>query len=381
MISCSATQRSSWSARRLERARRPARGSARRTAAAPARRARARRTRTGRARGRPRKPETRRPRPPARRRPAPPSGPASARSSFSAAGSSTVAQRRQVRLDPARAVDRPRPRAPAARRLEARCRRRRAARPPPRAPRAARTGPGRRRAAGWRPRAPPVPARFQSITRSSVAGSATRQRGTGGHAPRARRGVRAAITGECGIEVQRRGERVVVGDERDVRRPPRARSAARRRRRPRGSRFSVAIPSKRAAATWHSETAIEPIARMRCAVAVERVGRTATTQRGSADSTPTTSSLPSRSRRSADARVERRAVELAPSPRRATHSSPGPKSCTKPNTTSAIVGAVGDRDRERVVRQPALGVQRAVDRVDDDEHGPGRRSRRRRAPR
>ena len=30
-------------------------------------------------------------------------------------------------------------------------------------------------------------------------------------------------------------------------------------------------------------------------------------------------------------------------------------------------GAVGDRDRDRVVRQAALGVERAVDRVDDDE--------------
>ncbi len=30
--------------------------------------------------------------------------------------------------------------------------------------------------------------------------------------------------------------------------------------------------------------------------------------------------------------------------------------------------AVGDRDRQRVMRDPALGVQRAVDRIDDHAH-------------
>ena len=34
--------------------------------------------------------------------------------------------------------------------------------------------------------------------------------------------------------------------------------------------------------------------------------------------------------------------------------------------------ALGHRDRERVMRQAALGVPRAVERIDDDEHGPGR---------
>ncbi len=102
-------------------------------------------------------------------------------------------------------------------------------------------------------------------------------------------------------------------------------------------RLSVAIPSKRAAATWHSETAIAPIARNRWAVA-SSASTDSITQRGSADSTPTTSSLPSRLRRSVNERSSGLPSSSAPLPRHATHSSSGPKSCTKPNTTSAIVG-------------------------------------------
>ena len=64
-------------------------------------------------------------------------------------------------------------------------------------------------------------------------------------------------------------------------------------------------------------------------------------------------------------RAARRSSQ-APSPRVAVHSSPEPKSWTKPNTTSPIVGPVGDRDRHREERDAALCVQRAVDRVDDD---------------
>src|SRR3954447_13495998 len=101
-------------------------------------------------------------------------------------------------------------------------------------------------------------------------------------------------------------------------------------------RFSEAIASKRAAATWHSDTAIAPIARRRCAVSAS-ASADWTTQRGSADSTPSTSSLPSRVRRSPSPGSSRRPSSSAPCPRQATHSSSGPKSRTKPNTTSAIV--------------------------------------------
>ena len=102
-------------------------------------------------------------------------------------------------------------------------------------------------------------------------------------------------------------------------------------------RFSDAIASKRAAATWHSETAIAPIARSRCAVSAS-ASADWTTQRGSADSTPITSSLPSRVRRSPSRASSATPSSCAPPPRHATHSSSGPKSCTNPNTTSAIVG-------------------------------------------
>src|SRR3954454_9394965 len=101
-------------------------------------------------------------------------------------------------------------------------------------------------------------------------------------------------------------------------------------------RFSDAMASKRAAATWHSDTAIAPIARSRCAVSAS-ASADCTTQRGSADSTPSTSSLPSRVRRSPSSRSSVMPSSSAPLPRQATHSSSGPKSRTNPNTTSAIV--------------------------------------------
>ena len=71
----------------------------------------------------------------------------------------------------------------------------------------------------------------------------------------------------------------------------------------------------------------------------------------------------------------------APRPRHAHHCSRGPKSWTKAKATSAIVCAVGHRDRKRIARDAALGVQRPVDRIDDDPHRLGRRSRSLRAPR
>src|SRR3954454_5307241 len=101
-------------------------------------------------------------------------------------------------------------------------------------------------------------------------------------------------------------------------------------------RFSDAMASKRAAATEHSDTAIAPIARSRCAVSAS-ASADWTTQRGSADSIPSTSSLPSRVRRSTSDGSSGSPSSCAPPPRPATNSSSGPKSCTKPNVTSAIV--------------------------------------------
>ena len=100
----------------------------------------------------------------------------------------------------------------------------------------------------------------------------------------------------------------------------------------------MSIPSNRPAATWHMAAAIVPMARRRWATWT-RPSADSSTQRGSADSKPTSSSLPSDAqRRSPTAGSSRMPLRVAPPPRVATHSSSGPKSCTKPNTTSAIVG-------------------------------------------
>ena len=105
----------------------------------------------------------------------------------------------EVGVDPARRGRPPRRPARAGRR-RARCRRRRGARPPRRARRAARTAPGS--PAGCRfatPRAT-VPASFQSITCSRMPGvlAPTARRGPSAHVRRGPPRVRAAITGECG---------------------------------------------------------------------------------------------------------------------------------------------------------------------------------------
>ena len=104
-------------------------------------------------------------------------------------------------------------------------------------------------------------------------------------------------------------------------------------------------------------------------------------QRGSADSIATISSLPPHAPLAAAPGSSGSPSSSAPPPRRATHSSPAPKSWTKPNTHVGHRRPVGDGDRERVVRQAALGVQRAVDRVDDHAHRPAAEVDARRAPR
>jgi hypothetical protein len=98
-----------------------------------------------------------------------------------------------------------------------------------------------------------------------------------------------------------------------------------------------AIASRRAAATWQSVMASDPMERTRCA-ASSRSSAASRIQRGSADSMPSSSSLPSGVRRSAVFVASCRPPRKAPSPRSACHASPGPKSCTKPKTTSAMVG-------------------------------------------
>ena len=61
-------------------------------------------------------------------------------------------------------------------------------------------------------------------------------------------------------------------------------------------------------------------------------------------------------------------VSRAPRPRVAVHSSPVASSQTNPNSDVRHRRPVGDRDRDGVRRESALGVHRAVDRVDHDAH-------------
>ena len=112
-------------------------------------------------------------------------------------------------------------------------------------------------------------------------------------------------------------------------------------------------------------------ARSRAAGARRRRARRADVARPSAGRPTRRRAAPAgrATRRSGTRRVERHAVEQrAAAARRATHSSPAPKSCTKREHDVGHRRPVGDGDRERVVGQPALGVLRAVDRVDDDAH-------------
>ena len=115
-----------------------------------------------------------------------------------------------------------------------------------------------------------------------------------------------------------------------------------------------------------ASTAIVPIARSRWRGLGQRVGRLARPSAGRRTRSRAARACrraPRRSPSVAGRAARRRACAPLAARARPTPRS-GPKSCTKPNTTSAIVGPVGDRDRDRVVRQPALGVERAVDRVD-----------------
>ena len=110
---------------------------------------------------------------------------------------------------------------------------------------------------------------------------------------------------------------------------------------------ACAIPSTRAAATWHSEIAIEPIARMRWTLRSRPLDAAARASAGRRTRCATSSSRPSRSRRSGGGVGERLAVRgSAPSPRRAHHSSPGPRSYDEAELDVGHRRAVGDGDRD-----------------------------------
>ena len=129
--------------------------------------------------------------------------------------------------------------------------------------------------------------------------------------------------------------------------------------------FSEQTASTRPAARWQRESASEPITR----------SRSATPRRAGARSAMYAVVVASKERISigsfgGGARRAAGRSSSAPPPRSATHSSPAPKSWTKPKGTSPSVGPVGDGEREGEERDPALRVHGAVDRVDDDVQRP-----------
>ena len=175
---------------------------------------------------------------------------------------------------------------------------------------------------------------------------------TGERADRSASGAAERVAGPTGT---RRGRRT------------RARSAARRRRRPSGS--GRARPSRRRgrrrpgtarSRSTRSRARGRPSARA-------RVGR----RRRAARGPPTRSRRPRAGRRACGARAATSSsgtsFSQAPAPRSARHSSPRAEVVDVAEQHVRHRRAVGDGDRERVVGEAALGVQRAVDRVDDDE--------------
>ena len=271
----------------------------------------------------------------------------------------------------------PRPRAARPRRLQPRVRRRRGARSRPpgaRAPRTARDP--RRAAAPRRPRPPSPPAASRPWLHG---GRPAARRGTRG--TRRRHGTprqlaqplrdRAATDAARPAPARRAARRAARRSAVNATQPaaPRGRSAAPAATSTARQRRSVTIPSSRAAATWQSDTAIAPIARS----AVGRGSRarrpTARTQRGSADSIaeqlePAVGVAPLRhagsSRTPLSVGAARRATR--PTPRS------GPKSCTKPNTTSAIVGPSATAIESAWCGSPRLAFSEPSIGSIDDEH-------------
>ena len=132
------------------------------------------------------------------------------------------------------------------------------------------------------------------------------------------------------------------------------------------------MPSKRAAATWHSEIAIEPSARSRWRAVGAGRRRPRPPSAGRPTRCPSTSSLPSRVAALARAPGRAATPSSVRAARRATatHSSSGPEVVARSRTRRRPSWARRRRrSRAQWCGQPALGVQRAVDRVDHDAHG------------
>ena len=289
--------------------------------------------------------------------------------SLSATGSSTVLQRVQVGLDPQRPVDRLGVRQRVGHQagvggdeaggLLSRARRRARRRTP--------------RGAGLRFATPSatVLASFQSITPSRVAAVPKGfPRPAGFVTARASaRSVRAATPASAarGRAARRAGRRT----HGNATSPPASRtiscaaaaSTARQRR-------SVTIPSSRAAATWHSVDGdradrAQPVGRARPARRPTRgpsAGRPTRCRAARAGRR----GRGARRRRPAAAAVEPRALAAARDPLLL-----GPEVVDVAEEDVGHRRPVGDRDRDRVVRQAALGVDRAVDRVDHDAASSG----------
>ena len=133
-------------------------------------------------------------------------------------------------------------------------------------------------------------------------------------------------------------------------------------RAPRGRRLATA--SRRPSARWQSASASEPSTRMRSA-------------------SPASPPRPARDARAVWPRARRAAAERGGARRRARSPStaaPAPAPCDPFLAVAEVVDiaegdvghgrAVGDRHRERIERQAALGVEAAVDRVDHDPPAP-----------
>ena len=202
---------------------------------------------------------------------------------------------------------------------------------------------------------------------SMVAGALSdRLRGARAPARRGRPADRAATTGETGSITDNGAPRGSAQAVNATAPPPSrtiscaaATSTERQRR-------SVTMPSSRPAATWQSETAIAPSARRRCAVAAS-ASAASRTQAGSAGLDPEQLEL------AADAplrgaRIQPRAVQQG------ALAAPRDPLLVRPEVVHEAEHDVGHRvalrdgQREREMRQAALGVARPVERVDHDEH-------------
>ena len=120
---------------------------------------------------------------------------------------------------------------------------------------------------------------------------------------------------------------------------------------------SVTIPSRRAPATWQSETAIAPMRAQAVGGVGQRVGRVADPARVGRLDRRAARACRRASAARADAGVQPRAVEPARPRRAARPTPPRARSRGRSRTRRRPSSCPSrDRDRERVVRQAALGV-------------------------